>query len=426
MAVTYSVSTAFKAIDGVSKAFNNMGRAANRFGNQAEKSFQRANKSSSMLKTFVAGDLIGRGISSITAKIAELPGEFKRVAQRAQALDVSFKTVFGHDATKQMDFVKKTAFGLGLGLEATAEGYQKIAASAKGTNLEGKVTQDLFLGVAKASTALQLTADESGGALRAFSQIISKGKVQAEELRGQLGERIPGAFQIAARAMNMTTSELDKFMSDGKLTAEKFIPAMAKQLEKEFGPAAIEASKSFQAAENRFESTMFLFKKDVGAVALPALARLLDMITEIVEPIGNWFSANQEIIKQNIGGFLDKFINGVKASIPLIKSFAKNLIEWWPVIKTIIKLFILWQVSTLAVSMALKGLAIISMIGKFLQFTKIIFMIIRAKGLWAAAQWALNIALNANPIGLITIGIAALIAIIVVLITNWDKVTNDS
>lgn len=39
-----------------------------------------------------------------------------------------------------------------------------------------------------------------------------------------------------------------------------------------------------------------------------------------------------------------------------------------------------------------------------------------------AAQWAWNIAMAANPIGLIVIGIAALVAAIVVLIRNWDKV----
>ena len=44
-----------------------------------------------------------------------------------------------------------------------------------------------------------------------------------------------------------------------------------------------------------------------------------------------------------------------------------------------------------------------------------------ATGVWTAAQWLLNIALNANPIGLIVLGIAALIAIIVIIAkkTTW-------
>lgn len=41
---------------------------------------------------------------------------------------------------------------------------------------------------------------------------------------------------------------------------------------------------------------------------------------------------------------------------------------------------------------------------------------------WAAVQWVLNAAMTANPIGLIVVGIIALIAIIVLLVGHWDKV----
>ena len=44
--------------------------------------------------------------------------------------------------------------------------------------------------------------------------------------------------------------------------------------------------------------------------------------------------------------------------------------------------------------------------------------------LWAKAQWLLNIAMTANPIGLIIVGIAALIAVTVVVIKYWDKIVD--
>lgn len=54
-----------------------------------------------------------------------------------------------------------------------------------------------------------------------------------------------------------------------------------------------------------------------------------------------------------------------------------------------------------------------------------------ATGVWTAAQWLLNIALNANPVGLIIMAIAALIAIIVLIATKttwfqdiWKAVWN--
>lgn len=52
-----------------------------------------------------------------------------------------------------------------------------------------------------AGSALALSKDQMDGVFLALGQMISKGKVQAEELRGQLGERLPGAFDMAAKAM---------------------------------------------------------------------------------------------------------------------------------------------------------------------------------------------------------------------------------
>jgi phage-related protein len=48
--------------------------------------------------------------------------------------------------------------------------------------------------------------------------------------------------------------------------------------------------------------------------------------------------------------------------------------------------------------------------------------LIIALGVWAAAQWALNAALDANPIGLVILALAALVAAVALVITNWDTI----
>ena len=54
-----------------------------------------------------------------------------------------------------------------------------------------------------------------------------------------------------------------------------------------------------------------------------------------------------------------------------------------------------------------------------------IVLIIRAATIaWTALQWLLNVALNANPIGLVVLAVAALIAIGILLWKNWDKVVH--
>lgn len=48
--------------------------------------------------------------------------------------------------------------------------------------------------------------------------------------------------------------------------------------------------------------------------------------------------------------------------------------------------------------------------------------IVIALGAWAVAQWALNIAMYANPIGLVILAVIALIAVIWLIVANWDSI----
>ncbi len=140
-------------------------------------------------------------------------------------------------------FWKNESERLGLNLLETAKSYMQIAAAAKGTELDGERTRDIFTAIAEASTVLQLSVDQTNGAIRAIGQIMSKGKVQAEELRGQLGERLYGAFQLAARGMGITTAELDKMLEQGQVIAEDFLPKFAAEIRNTFSDGVPAASK---------------------------------------------------------------------------------------------------------------------------------------------------------------------------------------
>ena len=61
--------------------------------------------------------------------------------------------------------------------------------------------------------------------MRALEQIMSKGKVSGgRTASGSSASALPGAFQIAARAMGKTTTELDKMLENGELLSEEFLP----------------------------------------------------------------------------------------------------------------------------------------------------------------------------------------------------------
>lgn len=160
-------------------------------------------------------------------------------------------------AADGMAFVRAEAQRLGLDLESAGQQFASLSAAARGTALEGQGARDIFSAVAEASTVMGLSADQAGGALLAIQQIISKGTVSAEELRGQLGERLPGAFQIAARAVGVTTSELGKMLQQGQVVADTFLPAFAAELRRTFGGALPDATRSAQANLNRFRTAVF-------------------------------------------------------------------------------------------------------------------------------------------------------------------------
>ena len=82
--------------------------------------------------------------------------------------------------------------------------------------------------------------------------MAAKGTVSMEELRQQLGDHLPGAMNIAAKSMGMTTGEFMKAVAAGKILAGDLLPKMADELHNLYGVAAETAAlESGQAAVNR-------------------------------------------------------------------------------------------------------------------------------------------------------------------------------
>jgi len=197
----------------------------------------------------------------------------------------------GGNSAREIEYLRGVTYRLGLEFSSTAKAYGQFRAAAKGTALEGDKARAVFESVAKASAVMGLSADQSSGVLLALQQMISKGTVQAEELRGQLGERLPGAFQIAAKAMGVTTAELGKMLEQGQVIADDFLPKFAAALEKNLGDAAEKAAGRLDASVNRVASAWERLKQNAGdsgvsrAVAgeLEAITRDLTAVSDAME-----------------------------------------------------------------------------------------------------------------------------------------------
>lgn len=191
---------------------------------------------------------------------------------------LNFASGSAEQGARDFNYLRNVSEQMGLDFNVAATAFAKFSGAARGTSLEGQKLRDIFEGVGMASTVMHLSAEQSEGAFRALEQMLSKGKVQAEELRGQLGERIPGAFQISARAMGMTTRELDKFMADGKLMAEDFLPKLAAQLKLEFAGGMNAAGESLSANLNRMNNAFLELKITIGELLMPVIVGTINTI----------------------------------------------------------------------------------------------------------------------------------------------------
>jgi tape measure domain-containing protein len=249
---------------------------------------------------------IGAALS--VAAIYEFGKEIIETTNKLEALQnqLNFAAGSAVKGGKDFEYIKDLANKLGLEFESAADAFAKFEGATRGTTLAGKQTKDIFEGVAAAGTVMHLSADQMGGALTAIQQMVSKGKVSAEELNGQLGERLPGALGIAARSMGMTTSGLMDMMKQGKLLSEDFLPKFAKQLSEEFGPGLETASKSGMAQMNRLTNNILYLKQAVGESTKGIQSDVIEGITTMVKLLMD----NMDAIKSVLAPIWDAVING--------------------------------------------------------------------------------------------------------------------
>lgn len=195
-------------------------------------------------------------------------------------------------AGKDFGWVRSQAMRLGRDLQTSVGGFQQIGTAARAAGISSDQSKEIFLGAAEASTAFGLSSSDTAGVFRAFTQIMSKGNVQAEEIRGQLGDRLPGAFNIAATAMGMTTDEFNKQLKAGRVNSKefmtKFVPALRAYASESGAVAA--GMKTIRAEQNRMKTSFVDFSTQMLDAGLKGT--MMNMyatganLLELVAPIG--------------------------------------------------------------------------------------------------------------------------------------------
>lgn len=247
---------------------------------------------------------------------AELTKSAYQSSLKMENIELAFQSIFSSStaAGEQIEYVRELTDKLGLSFLDASEGAKKLFAAARGTEVE-KDAQDIFEAFSTMGAALKLSGSEMESVFLAVSQMISKGKVSAEELRLQLAERMPGAVNLFAKSIGVTTVELDKMLQEGKVGLDA-LRSFAGEVQKTYESGADKASRGLQAELNRTANAWFNLKKAFvdtqgSADALRSVSSALEGIAQHAEFLKD---ATAQLVKL-AGAFtvVSLAVKGVKA-----------------------------------------------------------------------------------------------------------------
>lgn len=277
-------------------------------GDKAQASFKKVNTELKELKT--NGNQFAtslKGVGAVLAGVFSIAAinEFRKKIVDTTIQFEGFQKGIEFASGSTANYAKNQAFlnGLvdkfGLDLRSTTEAYKQFLVASTLAGQSQEETNKQFQAVSKAATVLKLSADQTQGAFVALGQMMSKGTVQAEELRGQLGERIPGAFSIMARALNVNEKQLNKMLEQGQVLSKDALPAFANELEKTFGKEANNNLNGMVNSQNRFNSAMDGLILAIGNKLQPFLKGSYDLAAGIAKQLAGIGGGQNQAAKQN-------------------------------------------------------------------------------------------------------------------------------
>lgn len=237
------------------------------------------------------GAAIGLGVTAAVGVGQQIKASAEYAASVSR-LEIALKAVTktSEDYAKAQDIIKKASTELNIPIDVATKQFTQLSASVLGSGYDIGVAETAFRGVSEAIKATGGNADDVKSGIRAMSQIFGKGKLSAEELSGQLGERLAGAVVKFAKANDMTLEALQKNLRDGTVGLDKVV-TFTEKLRDEHKQGALDMAASLEEAGQRMD------------VALTNLSRSFG---EFFKPVGAGFQIFAAGAIENLTAVIDK------------------------------------------------------------------------------------------------------------------------
>jgi tape measure domain-containing protein len=235
----------------------------------------------------IGGLIGGIGGAAAGAQIGILRkqvGEFATLSAQLDRYNIALKNVAGTEAEYQQALAAITSANerLNIPLVQGTQSFTQLAAAVIGAGGNIKDAELAFNAVNSAIMATGGNARDVEGAMLAITQVFSKGKVSAEELRRQLGDRLPGAFNLFAESIGKTGPELDEALKKGEVGLGDLMKFL-EDLQRRYSGTAEEIAKSSQAAGDRLAAAWERARLSIGKAVQPLGAEIQEMFIKVLE-----------------------------------------------------------------------------------------------------------------------------------------------
>lgn len=177
----------------------------------------------------------GMGFADLISKLKETTKQLS--VAKATLENVSFETKDAAINTKlyaqNLDFANRLAKKYHQNQIEIIDNFAQFHAACMSTNMSLEDQQKIYEALTRAAAYFHMSESRAKDMMVAVTQMISKNVVSSEELRRQLGNALPGAFNMMANAVGVTTAELEKLLKAGKLASGPALIKFADELNKQ-------------------------------------------------------------------------------------------------------------------------------------------------------------------------------------------------
>ena len=262
------------------------------------------------------GAAIGQGIDTLAAGMGDMSKQAASLQQMQRGLAMA--SVDAKDFAKAQEAVAQMSNKLLMPLDQATKHFTQLRANTREYNLSVDETREILEGTSLAIMATGGSAEDLDGAMRAVVQIMSKGGVQAEELRGQLGERFPGAVVKFAKANKMSFEELQEALENGKVGIRQFV-TFAKENYEDYAKFSEQLATAPEYAGQRLARAMQEISLEVGSLFGPMGAEIQDGFTNALQGITKFVRENRVVLGQMIKDFGEIIGPIAKVFVELLK-----------------------------------------------------------------------------------------------------------